>query len=260
MVRLDILCVTKGFIESRTKSKNLILSGRVSVNGKIIKKPSELVSSEAEINVLPSEDDYVSRGALKLAKAKEVFDIDFVDRVVLDIGSSTGGFTEVALENGAKKVIALDVGTNILHERLRKDKRVISMENTDFRFVDGEKIKEASLIVTDVSFISVRYLFVKILETFGKNIEMVLLFKPQFECGEAMAKKYNGVIRNSKIHKQLLLEFVDYIQNLGFQISGFDYSPITGKEGNIEYLMYLNGKENQKYNIEKTIDSAFTNL
>ena len=258
--RLDQFIVMKGLQESRERAKRAIIEGQVYVDGKVVKTPAYKINGDEKITFGDNVLKYVSRGALKLAKAKDCFELDFKDRVVLDIGSSTGGFTEVALENGASKVIALDVGTDVLHERLRNDARVVSLENTDFRFVDSEKIKEANMIVTDVSFISVRYLFVKILETFGKNIEMVLLFKPQFECGEAMAKKYNGVIRNSKIHKQLLAEFVDYVENLGFVITGFDYSPITGKEGNIEYLMHLNGKECKKFNIEKTIDYAFENL
>ena len=255
--RLDQFIVMKGLQESRERAKRAILEGQVFVDGKIVKTPAYKINGDEKITFGEGVLKYVSRGALKLLKAVETFEIDFTDKIVLDIGSSTGGFTEVALEHGAKQVIALDVGTDVLHDRLREDPRVISLENTDFRFVEKEKIESAEIIVTDVSFISLRYLFAKIQEVYGKEIEMVMLFKPQFECGETMAKKYNGVIRNSKIHKELLTEFLDYVQKLGFRVSDFDYSPITGKEGNIEYLIHLNAKNDKKINLEKTIETAF---
>lgn len=258
--RLDMFLVMKGLQESRERAKRAILAGQVFVNGKAETSPSAKVVDGDEITLGKDILKYVSRGALKLAKAKDVFDVNFNDRVVLDIGSSTGGFTEVSLENGAKKVLALDVGTNILHNRLRENENVVVMENTDFRFVEGGKVQEASLIVTDVSFISLRLIFPKIIEIFGKEIEIVALFKPQFECGEQLAKKYNGVIRNSKIHKELLSNFVTYLENFGMKITGLDYSPITGKEGNIEYLFHINGEGKKNYNVDKTIGEAFKAL
>ena len=250
----------KGLQESRERAKRAILAGQVFVNGKVEMSPAAKITGDEEISFGKDVLKYVSRGALKLAKATDVFGLNFEDRVVLDIGSSTGGFTEVALEHGASKVIALDVGTNVLHDKLRKDSRVVSLENTDFRFVESEKIEQADMIVTDVSFISLRLIFPKIIEIFGKGIEIVALFKPQFECGEALAKKYNGVIRNSKIHKELLQAFCEYLNNFGFIVTGFDYSPITGKEGNIEYLFHLNGAEKQKPNPNKVVDLAFEKL
>lgn len=258
--RLDMFLVMKGFQESRERAKRAILSGQVFVNGKTEKSPSAKVQDGDEITLGKDILKYVSRGALKLAKAVSVFDVNFCDRVVLDIGSSTGGFTEVSLENGAKKVFALDVGTNILHPRLRENDKIVVMENTDFRFVEQEKLEGTNLIVTDVSFISLRLIFPKIIEMFGKEIEIIALFKPQFECGEQLAKKFNGVIRNSKIHRELLTNFVNYIENFGMKITGFDYSPITGKEGNIEYLFHINGAGKKNYNIDKTIGEAFKSL
>ena len=258
--RLDMFLVMKGLQESRERAKRAILAGQVFVNGKAESSPSAKVQDGDEITLGKDILKYVSRGALKLAKAVSVFNVDFADRVVLDIGSSTGGFTEVSLENGAKKVLALDVGTNILHPRLRENENVVVMENTDFRFVEASKVQEADLIVTDVSFISLRLIFPKIIEMFGKEIEIVALFKPQFECGEQLAKKFNGVIRNSKIHKDLLTNFVNYLENFGMKITGLDYSPITGKEGNIEYLFHINGKGKKNYNVEKTIGEAFKSL
>jgi len=258
--RLDQFLVMKGLQESRERAKRAILEGQVFVNEKVVNTPSCKINGDEKITFGANVLKYVSRGALKLAKAKDVFKIDFKNRVVLDLGSSTGGFTEVALENGAKKVFALDVGTNILHQRLRENEKVVVMGNTDFRFVEGEKIEEANLIVTDVSFISLRLIFPKIIEIFGKGIEIVALFKPQFECGEALAKKYNGVIRNSKIHKSLLNDFTEYIGNFGLIITGLDYSPITGKEGNIEYLFHINGGVKKSFNVDKTIEEAFNAL
>ena len=258
--RLDQFLVMKGLQESRERAKRAILAGQVFVDGKVVSSPSQKISGEEKITFGKDILKYVSRGALKLVKAKDVFDVDFRDKIVLDIGSSTGGFTEVSLESGAKKVIAVDVGTNLLHEKLRKDERISLYENSDFRLIESEKVKEANLIVTDVSFISLRLIFPKILEIFGKNIECVILFKPQFECGDTLAQQYNGVIRNSKIHKKLLNDFVDYLSHFGFEITGFEYSPITGKEGNIEYLFHLNGKKKNKFNIDKIVDSAFINI
>ena len=258
--RLDQFLVMKGIQESRERAKRAILAGQVFVDGKKITSPSEKIIGQEKITLGEDVLKYVSRGALKLVKATDVFQIDFSDKTVLDIGSSTGGFTEVALENGAKKVISVDVGKDLLHKKLRENKKIQLYENSDFRFIESEKISEANLIVTDVSFISLRLIFPKILEEFGKDVECVVLFKPQFECGEALAKQYNGVIRNSKIHKKLLSDFAEYISKLGFEITGFDYSPITGKEGNIEYLFHLNGDKKQKFNIEKAVDCAFTNL
>lgn len=257
MYRLDMFLVCKGFFSSRERAKQAIIQGQVFVDGKVA-KPSSKVSGNEKItlgNVL----QYVSRGALKLEKAQSVFGIDFNDRVVLDIGSSTGGFTEIALLNGAKKVISVDVGKDQLNERLRNDDRVSVQEETDIRFIEKEKIIDANLIVSDVSFISLRNIFPKIIDDFGTKIECVLLFKPQFECGKALATKFCGVIRDKKVHEELLNSFVNYLENLGFVLSGLDYSPITGKSGNIEYLIHLNGGRKQ-YNIKKTIETAFNNM
>lgn len=257
MYRLDMFLVSKGYFPSRERAKQAINDGEVFVNRKQA-KPSLKISGNEEItmgNVL----QYVSRGALKLEKAKEVFNINFNDRVVLDIGSSTGGFTEVALLSGARKVISVDVGKNQLHDRLRKNEKVSVFEETDIRFIDSNIVKEADLIVSDVSFISLRNIFPKIIEDFGTKVECVLLFKPQFECGKVIATKFCGVIRDKKVHEQLLSSFAEYLENLGFVISGLDYSPITGKSGNIEYLLHLNGGK-KKYNIKKTIDCAFENM
>ena len=179
---------------------------------------------------------------------------------MLDIGSSTGGFTEVSLLNGATEVIALDVGTNALHDKLRHDSRVKVMENTDFRKVDASVISNTNLIVTDVSFISLRHIFPKIKEVFGDSIEVIALFKPQFECGEKLAKKFKGVIKDKVVHKELLKDFLNYLNELGFNLTEVDYSPITGKEGNIEYLLHINGDRLKKYNLDNLVETAFSSI
>ena len=257
-MRLDQFLVSSGLQESRERAKQAIVQGQVFVNGKVITSPSQKVIGDEKITFSDNILTYVSRGALKLKKAIEVFDVDVKDRFVLDIGSSTGGFTEVSLEHGAKTVIALDVGTNILHSKLRSNPNIIVMENTDFRTVEPNKISMANLIVTDVSFISLKHIFPKIKQVFG-NIEIVALFKPQFECGEVLARKYKGVIKDKAIHKSLLNDFVYYIHELGYQLTDINYSPITGKEGNIEYLLHINGKNRKQHNISDIVNSAFEN-
>lgn len=255
-MRLDQFLVNNGLQESRERAKQAIISNQVFVNGKMINSPAHKVDGTETITFGEDVLTYVSRGALKLKKAIEVFDVDFLDRYVLDIGSSTGGFTEVSLEAKAQHVIALDVGTNILHPRLRNNPQITVMENTDFRTVNANDIRNANLIVTDVSFISLRHIFPKIKQVFG-NIEIIALFKPQFECGEAIAKKYKGVIKDKSIHKALLNDFVYYIHELGFQLSNIDFSPIKGKEGNVEYLLHINGNSKHTINISEVVEKAF---
>ncbi len=239
MVRLDILCVTKGFIESRTKSKNLILSGRVSVNGKIIKKPSELVCVEDEINVLPSEDDYVSRGALKLKHALSSFNITAKDAVAVDIGASTGGFSQILLENGAKKIYAVDVGQGQLHPKIKNDKRVISMEQTNARELDKNSfIDNISMIVMDVSFISQTLIYPAVSSVLTKNGVFVSLVKPQFEVGKENIGK-GGIVKNEKLFDFVKNKIETTAHEYGLELMGYIPSPITGGDGNKEFLAYF---------------------
>lgn len=257
-MRLDQYIVNSGLQSSRERTKRAIVSGQVFVNGKVVTAPSYKVSGSETITFSNDILTYVSRGALKLKKAIAVFDVDFSNKHVLDIGSSTGGFTEVALEYGASNVIAIDVGTDALHPSLRNNPKVTVMENTDFRNVEASKVCGVNLIVTDVSFISLRHIFPKIKQIFG-NIEIIALFKPQFECGEVLAKKYKGVVRDKSVHKALLNEFVYYIHELGYELSELDYSPITGKEGNIEYLLHIGGNIRKNFNISEIVETAFEN-
>lgn len=257
MNRLDSFLVEKGYFSSRERAKDAILNGEVFVNKKPA-KPSLKVEGNEKIEigqVLP----YVSRGALKLEKAIKEFGIALTGKVVLDIGSSTGGFTEICLGFGASKVVAVDVGNNQMHEKLKSDSRVALYENTDFRFIESEKLKGVNFIVSDVSFISLKNIFPKIIKEFGTQIEGVFLFKPQFECGPKLAKKFKGVIKDKNVHYELLDDFCKYLKTLGFKIENLSYSPIAGKSGNIEYLVHI-GKNEGKIDIKKTIETAFASL
>lgn len=254
-MRLDKYLFENGYASSRSKAQSLIAEGLVCVNGKIIDKASYELFCNENITIF-SHSEYVSRGAYKLITAIEKFNIDFKERVVIDIGASTGGFTQVALEHGAKKVYAIDVGRGELAESLASDRRVVNLENTDFRAIKKEQVQDANIIVGDISFISLKHIFPKIKELFN-NIEIVILFKPQFECGKEIAKKYKGVIKDKSVHKSLLKDFLFYLQGLNFAACNLTYSQVTGKSGNIEYLFSINGKEKANIDVDSVVDAAF---
>ena len=253
-VRLDQFLVARGDCSSREKAVQTIKSGRVLVRGKAVSKPSFLVEGE-EITVLPAEE-YVSRGAFKIKRAYQVFDLSFEGKVVVDIGASTGGFTDFALKKKKKKVYAIDVGKGELAPSLRQDERVVNLEGQDFRLIDKNLCKDANMIIGDLSFISLRHILPKVVELFGKDIEICMLFKPQFECGKEIAKKCKGVVKDRSIHKRLLKDFCGYVLGLGLKISALTFSPIKGKSGNIEYLFHING-QNKPFDIDKIVDEAF---
>lgn len=254
-MRLDKYLVVKGFFPSREKAQTAIKKGQVFVNGKV-KDCAYKVEGIDEIKV-ENPFSYVSRGAYKLLGAVANFKLDLKDKVVLDIGASTGGFTQVCLEEGAKKVYALDVGSAQLAEILKIDERVIDLSQTDFRV--SQRLEDVNFIVSDLSFISLRHIIPKIVEEYP-GVECMLLFKPQFECGQVLAKKYNGVIRDKKVHINLLKDFVNYLTFFKFKVSGIAHSPITGKSGNIEYLLHLNGKKSGSFDINKIVENAFEKM
>lgn len=256
--RLDIV-LTKYFeVSSRTKAQRLIEEGLVLVNGKVETKVSLKVEAN-EVELLPHEN-YVSRGAYKLLGAIQKFGIKFSNKIVLDVGASTGGFTQVALKDGASKVYAVDVGKGELDKALLQDKRVVNLENTDVRELSEEQVPTVDIIIGDLSFISLTKILPKLKELFGNDKEMMFLFKPQFECGKEIAKKYRGIIKNKDIHIDLLKNFINFTKLLGFSVSDIIYSPIKGGDGNIEYLIYFNGKEECKYNIKNICEEAFSGL
>lgn len=254
-MRLDIL-ISQNQNISRNKACDLIKNGNVWVDGKVCIKPSFIVS-ENQVEIKNCKN-YVSRGAYKLLGAIENFNLKFDNKIVLDIGASTGGFTQVALENGAKKVYSVDVGSGQLDKSFAVDKRVVNLENTDFRNLDFNLVKDTNMIIGDISFISLSHILPYIIKLFGKNIECLLLFKPQFECGKDIAKKYKGIIKDKKIHIFLLKRFVEYCKNLDFNVSDIIQSSIKGKDGNIEYLIYFNNYKFVK-NIEEIVENAFSN-
>ena len=254
-MRIDVYLVGCGLAKSRAKAQELIESGLVFVDGKIISKASTIVTGEEKIEV-KTHDEYVSRGAYKLLGAIDKFALDFGGRVVLDMGASTGGFTQVALNHGAKKVYAVDVGKGQLDKLLREDKRVVSIEEMDVRAIDAKELSDVDFIIGDLSFISLKKVLPHIKNEFGDK-EMCLLFKPQFECGQALAKKCRGVIKDEKVHLRLLKDFCEFIKVLGFSLSGLAVSPIKGGDGNREYLVYLNGK-GEAEDIEKVVKDAFS--
>ena len=253
--RLDIYLTENFNLQSRNKAQTLIKKGSVLVNGKVSTKVGECIGDNDKVEIV-DQDDYVSRGAYKLVKAVEVFGIDLTGKVVVDMGASTGGFTQVCLENGAKKVYAVDVGKGELHSSLVTDKRVVNMEKTDIRNLTIEEVGDAEIVVGDLSFISLKHILPKINLLFGK-IECVLLFKPQFECGKVVAKKSRGVIKDKQIHKELLNQFLDELNIYSYKISGLTRSPIKGKEGNIEYLLHINGDGALRAGVDKIVEEAF---
>lgn len=255
MLRLDKFLVMKGYFPSREKAQTAIKDGGVFVDGKV-RDCAFSVHGDEQIEV-KNASRYVSRGAYKLLGAVDEFKLDLKDKIVLDIGASTGGFTQVALEEGAQKVYALDVGSNQLAREIKSNDRVVDLSQTDFRI--AQKFEDVNFIVSDLSFISLRYIIPKIVEEYA-GVEMVMLFKPQFECGPVIAKRGSGVVRDSKLHIKLLEDFVEYLTFFKIEVSGIVHSPITGKTGNIEYLLHLNGGKRKNLNIKKIVQTAFSRL
>jgi 23S rRNA (cytidine1920-2'-O)/16S rRNA (cytidine1409-2'-O)-methyltransferase len=237
--RLDLYLVEKGFTESREKAKALIMSGIVYVNDQKELKAGRDIKSDDVVEVRGSTLKYVSRGGLKLEKAMQEFPIDLTDCICMDIGASTGGFTDCMLQNGAKKVYSIDVGYGQLAWKLRSDERVVNLERTNFRYVTEEQIpEEIDFASVDVSFISLKIILPVMYERLKMNGEAVCLIKPQFEAGrEKVGKK--GVVRDVNVHIEVIERIVEYASQQKFKVSGLSFSPVKGPEGNIGYLIYL---------------------
>ena len=259
--RLDVFLVNKGFYETRNKAQNAIESNDVKVNGVIINSSSHKVDEDAKIEIVSISLPYVSRGGLKLEKAIKVFNLDLKDKTILDIGASTGGFTDCSLQNGAKKVYALDVGDNQLHESLRNNNKVISLEKTNFRTINVNEFKgyEIDVIVVDVSFISLSYIFENASKVIKEDKCMMTLIKPQFETSKKEHNK-NGVVNNPKLHFQVIKNVIDAANKWGLHLNKLDFSPIKGdKSGNIEYLGLFSFNKFDVSNeiVKDTISKAF---
>ncbi|MEH6991545.1 TlyA family RNA methyltransferase [Neobacillus drentensis] len=238
--RLDVLLVERGLAETREKAKRSIMAGLVYSNEERLDKPGEKVKVDIPLMIKGKVLPYVSRGGLKLEKALKVFDVTVKDKIMLDIGASTGGFTDCALQNGAKMSYALDVGYNQLAWKLRQDERVVVMERTNFRYVTAKDLagEMPNFATIDVSFISLKLILPVLKTLLVPDSDIVALVKPQFEAGrEQVGKK--GIVREEKVHLQVVNKIVDFALEQGFNVVNLSFSPITGGDGNIEFLIHL---------------------
>ena len=243
--RLDVLLVRKGYFQSREKARGSIMAGMVNVNGNREDKPGCRFEEDCEIEIRQNINPYVSRGGLKLEKAISTFGINLQGKKAMDVGASTGGFTDCMLKNGATKVFAVDVGYGQLAWELRNDERVINMERTNIRYVKPEEISDlVDFASIDVSFISLKKVLPVVYQLLNSEGEVLCLIKPQFEAGREKVGKH-GVVRNIEVHREVVEGIIDFAQKTGFIIKGLTYSPIKGPEGNIEYLLHLSKIEDQ---------------
>ena len=264
--RLDVLLVKRNLAESREKAKAIIMSGNVFVEGQREDKAGTTFPEEVQIEIKGHTLPYVSRGGLKLEKAMKVFDVTVEGKVCTDVGSSTGGFTDCMLQNGAVKVFAIDVGRGQLDWKLRQDERVVCMEKTNIRYVTPEDIGEPiDFSSIDVSFISLTKVLEPIRNYLTPEGEIVALIKPQFEAGrEKVGKK--GVVRDPKVHEEVIEKICDFASTNGFELLHLDYSPIKGPEGNIEYLLHMRKTETMENGhtmtdqIKEVVDASHADL
>ncbi len=254
--RLDMLMVERGLAESRSLAQRLVMAGQVRVDGQVVIKPAQKVVETAEITI-DQGPRYVSRGGEKLEGALIAFNmLDLTGKICVDVGASTGGFTDCLLQHGALKVYAIDVGYGILHWKIRQDPRVISMERTNARFVNGFE-DAIDLITVDASFISLRTLL-PVMQKWLKEGqgELVMLIKPQFEAGRKDAAKGEGVIRDPMVHRKVITEVLAFAQESGLSIQGLVRSPLYGPKGNTEFLVHLVNKKDQAVDITALVDSV----
>ncbi len=262
--RLDILLVNRGLAPSREKAKTMIMEGNVFVNNNREDKAGAVFADDCVIEIHGNTLKYVSRGGLKLEKAMTHFGITLEDKVCMDIGASTGGFTDCMLQNGASKVFAVDVGYGQFAWKLRQDPRVVCMEKTNIRYVTPQDIGEAlDFASVDVSFISLTKVLGPARELLRDHGQMVCLIKPQFEAGrEKVGKK--GVVRDKSVHEEVIVKIITFAMENGFSIHNLEYSPIKGPEGNIEYLVYIekddNPKKEESVDIHEVVEAAHGSL
>ncbi len=262
--RLDVLVCEQNPEMSKSRAQAMIMSGTVYVDGQKETKSGSMFPEDTIVEVRDNSLKYVSRGGLKLEKAMQEFPVELSGKVCMDIGSSTGGFTDCMLQNGAKKVYAVDVGKGQLHYKLREDERVVVMEKTNIRYVTPEDIPEKIQFASvDVSFISLSLVLPAALPLLDENKELVMLIKPQFEAGrEKVGKK--GVVREPKVHKEVIEKIIDLVETNNLTVSGLSFSPVKGPEGNIEYLIHVKKTAEQsvfdKTNIDAVVDAAHAAL
>ncbi|MCI1943757.1 TlyA family RNA methyltransferase [Clostridium luticellarii] len=253
--RLDVLLVDKGIFPSRERARASIMAGEIFVDGKMVDKCGQKVKKISNIEFKGEKLPFVSRGGLKLQKAIEKFHINLKDKVCMDIGASTGGFTDCMLQSGAKKVFSIDVGYGQFAWKLRIDKRVVCMERTNIRYVTSDDIGEhADFASIDVSFISLKKVIPTVVNLLKDNGSIVALIKPQFEAGrEKVGKK--GVVREESTHIEVIEDIVAFLKENDMRINSLDYSPIKGPQGNIEYLIYFNkiNEHNEAFKYENIV-------
>ena len=264
--RLDVLLVKRNLAESREKAKAVIMSGIVYVDGQKEDKAGSMFDETANVEVRGTTLEYVSRGGLKLEKAMTHFGVTLAGKICMDVGASTGGFTDCMLQNGAVKVYSVDVGHGQLAWKLRNDERVVCMEKTNIRYVTPEEIPDRIQFVSiDVSFISLTKVLGPVKALMEPDGEVVCLIKPQFEAGrEKVGKK--GVVREKSTHIEVIEKVTDYAVSIGFEVAALEFSPIKGPEGNIEYLVHLKKRPEEEarivesVDIRGTVDAAFDTL
>ncbi|MGG0274109.1 TlyA family RNA methyltransferase [Bacillus rhizoplanae] len=262
--RVDVLLVERGLVETREKAKRAVMAGLVYANEMRLDKPGEKIPQDTELTIKGQVMPYVSRGGYKLEKALETFQIDLQDKVMLDIGSSTGGFTDCALQNGAKLSYALDVGYNQLAWKLRQDERVVVMERTNFRYVTPADLQQGlpQFASIDVSFISLKLILPVLKTMLTSGGDVAALIKPQFEAGrEQVGKK--GIVRDRKVHEAVIEMIVDFALEEGYDVQNLTFSPITGGDGNIEFLIHLKwygertqGENHSPIRVEEVVTEA----
>ena len=237
--RLDVLLLDRGFSDSRQRAKAIIKAGEVYVNNLRADKPGELFLEDAQVELRGTGQKYVSRGGLKLERAIAAFSLELGERVCMDVGASTGGFTDCMLQNGAKQVYAIDVGYDQLAQKLRCDPRVVNLERTNARGLTRQQVPAViDFFSMDVSFISMTLILPAVRELLSERGSGVCLIKPQFEAGrEKVGKK--GVVREKETHLEVVRQVISYAGSVGYEILGLDFSPVRGPEGNIEYLLHL---------------------
>ncbi|MBQ3048576.1 MAG: TlyA family RNA methyltransferase [Oscillospiraceae bacterium] len=263
--RLDLIMVEKGIVSARSKAERLIKEGQVTVNGEKAVKPGMTVDEDAVININEDMIKYVSRGGLKLERAVAQFGLELRGCVCMDVGASTGGFTDCMLQNGAVKVYAVDVGSGQLNEKLLADERVINLENTNARYMDETVIPEkVDFVSIDVSFISLKLILPAVTARIKETGSAVCLIKPQFEAGRENLNKH-GVVKDKKVHAEVINSVCGFVESIGWCVIGLDHSPIKGPEGNIEYLVRITSKQNvsaEKYTFSpaETVEKAHAEL
>ena len=254
--RIDVLLFERGLAPSREKARTLIMAGSVYVNNQKFDKPGDTVSDDAEIEVRGSTLKYVSRGGLKLEKAMQLFPIDLNGKICMDIGASTGGFTDCMLQNGAQRVYSVDVGYGQLAWQLRQDPRVVNLERTNARYLTREQVpEEIDFFSVDVSFISLRIILPAVRPLLRDGGQAVCLIKPQFEAGrEKVGKK--GVVRDRAVHEEVVETICRFAVENGYSVLGLTFSPVKGPEGNIEYLVYLEKSDSPVHTADCTPHSV----